>query len=125
EELFLRELRYPQDRLHAAMLAHTSTFPDEWLERRELPTDGRWETAAGLVRCVFGNPFRPPSPRTFPSHVVGLAESCYAALPEVTDQFLILADALDDLGEIVAAAHCRESLHVKGCHLLDWILNKE
>src|SRR5262249_19964788 len=55
EELFLRELRYPQDRLHAAMLAHTSTFPDEWLERQELPTDGRWETAAGLVRCVFGN----------------------------------------------------------------------
>src|SRR5262249_55097999 len=78
-----------------------------------------------LLRDISGNPFRPLSGRTFPPHVVGLAEACYAALPDVTDQFMILADALDDLGENWAAAHCRESLHVKGCHALDWILKKE
>src|SRR5207248_6747269 len=74
---------------------------------------------------LFGNPFRPHSARPFPPHVVGgLAKSCYAAFPEVSGEFLILADALDDLGEHVTAAHCRESLHVKG-HGLEWIRFKK
>ena len=64
-------------------------------------------------------------PRLFPAHVVGLTTSCYTAFPDVSSDYLVLADALDDLGEIAAAAHCREALHVKGCHVLDWILNKE
>ena len=79
---------------------------------------------AVLARCIFGNPFRPASPRPFPSHVVGLAEACYAAFPEVSDQFLILADALIELGEETAATHCRELLHAKGCHVVDWVLKK-
>jgi hypothetical protein len=79
---------------------------------------------AVLLREIFGNPFQPPPPRTFPAHVVGLAEVCNAAFPEVSDDFLILADALEELGEEGAAVHCREKLHVKGCHVLDWILGR-
>ena len=41
------------------------------------------------------------------------------------EQYLILADALEEQGEGQAAAHCREPLHAKGCHILDWILQKE
>jgi hypothetical protein len=43
----------------------------------------------------------------------------------VSDQFLILADALEELGEDEAAEHAREPVHVRGCHLLDWVLGKE
>ena len=71
-----------------------------------------------LLRDVVGNPFRPLPPRDFPPHVVGLAGSCYAAFPAVSGDYLVLADALDDLGEERAAAHCREPMHVKGCHIL-------
>jgi len=78
-----------------------------------------------LLRDIVGNPFRPLPPRAFPPHVLGLAGACYAAFPAVSDQFLILADALDDLGEGRAAAHCREPLHVRGCHVLDWVLREE
>jgi hypothetical protein len=77
-----------------------------------------------LLRDLLGDPHRPLSPRFFPAHVVGLAQACYAAFPEVSDQFLILADALDDLGEGEVAVHCRETSHARGCHVLDWILGK-
>jgi hypothetical protein len=78
-----------------------------------------------LVRDIFGNPFRPLGRRAFPADVVGLARECYAAFPAVSDRFLILADALDDLGEEQAAEHCRQREHAKGCHVLDWILERK
>jgi hypothetical protein len=77
-----------------------------------------------LIRDVYGNPFQPQKPRRFAKHVVGLAQSCHAAFPDVSDDFLILADELDELGEEAAAGHCREKCHVKGCHVIDWILGK-
>jgi hypothetical protein len=77
-----------------------------------------------LLRCLFANPFRPLPPRAFPAHVIGLARACYEAFPAVSDDYKVLADALADLGEDVAAAHCREATHAKGCHSLDWVLGR-
>jgi hypothetical protein len=77
-----------------------------------------------LIREVIGNPFRPLPSRTFPVHVTGLAGSCYDGFPEVSCQYLILADALEELGESDAANHCRQPVHAKGCYVLDWILCK-
>ena len=77
-----------------------------------------------LLRDVVGDPFQPLRPRRFPAHVVGLAEAVWASFPAVSDQYGILADALDELGEEAAAAHCREAVHVKGCHVVDWVLAK-
>jgi hypothetical protein len=77
-----------------------------------------------LLRCLFGNPWRPPQPRTFPAHVVGLARSIYAAFPAVSDDYAIPADALEELGEAETAAHCRTELHAKGCFVLDWITGR-
>jgi hypothetical protein len=76
---------------------------------------------ADLLRDLFGDPFHPLTSRTFPPHVLGLAQSCYDGDHSL---FPILADALEDLGEERAAAHCREKRHAKGCHVLDWILDK-
>jgi hypothetical protein len=99
-----------------------------WAVREKWGSRRRDEESAAqtvLLRDVAGNPFRPFPARTFPPHVLGLAQDCYAAFPEVSDHFLILADALAELGEDRAAAHCREVVHVKGCHVLDWILGKK
>jgi hypothetical protein len=79
---------------------------------------------AKWLRDIFGNPFAPLAAREFPVNVVFIAQSCYAAFPEVSTDFRHLADLLDEVGEDAAAAHCREKLHVKGCHVLDWILGK-
>lgn len=80
-----------------------------------------------LVRCAFGNPFRPvefdPAWRT--SDAVALAQSMYnsrdfTAMP-------ILADALQDAGceneEVLT--HCRApGPHARGCWVVDGVLGK-
>jgi hypothetical protein len=76
---------------------------------------------ADLLRDLFGDPFHPLPTRHFPAHVLGLARSCYDGDHAL---FPVLADALEELGEERAAAHCREKGHVKGCHVLDWLLGK-
>jgi hypothetical protein len=78
-----------------------------------------------LVRCIAGNPFAPLVPRALPRHVAGLADACRAAFPAVSEAYCVLADALEELGEEQAAAHCREAQHVRGCHVIDWILQQE
>jgi hypothetical protein len=88
---------------------------------------GEWAVAAEgkgqceLLREIFGNPFAVPPARPFPDAVVSLARACYDGDRDV---YPILADALDEAGEAHAAAHCREPGHVKGCHVLDWVLGK-
>jgi hypothetical protein len=77
-----------------------------------------------LLRCVVGNPFRPLPARTFQGHVVALARTICAAFPDVAavaDEYLVLADALEELGEDLAADHCRQPEHARGCHVLDRI----
>ncbi|MBN9522045.1 hypothetical protein J0H58_26605 [bacterium] len=73
---------------------------------------------SALVRCVFGNPFRPvafdPAWRT--EAAAALARGMYeandfAAMP-------VLADALDDAGcaDADVLAHCRSAgPHARGC----------
>jgi hypothetical protein len=73
------------------------------------------------IREVFGNPFQPLAPRSFPAHVEALAQSCYDAFPAVSGDYAVLADALEELGEEWAAQHCREARHYRGCHVLDWL----
>jgi hypothetical protein len=77
-----------------------------------------------LFRDILGNPFRPLAARRFPAHVEGLAQACCDAFPAVGAEYAILADALDEMGETEAATHCRQPLHARGCHVLDWILGK-
>ena len=84
---------------------------------------------ANILRCLFGNPFRPvtfdPAWRT--SDVMLLARQMYdsrdfGAMP-------ILADALQDAGceneDILS--HCRDAslTHVRGCWVVDLVLGKE
>jgi hypothetical protein len=82
---------------------------------------------AGLVRDLFGNPFRPvsldPSWRT--SNVVALAGGIYA--DRAFDRLPILADALQDAGcdNSDILNHCRgPGPHVRGCWVVDLVLGK-
>ncbi|WP_315854157.1 hypothetical protein [Gemmata palustris] len=100
-------------------------------ERAYLQWVGEAETKrllSGLLRDIFGNPFRPvafsPSWRT--STVLALASQMYesrdfGAMP-------ILADALQDAGCDSADMldHCRgPGPHVRGCWVVDVVLGKE
>ncbi|HUR54864.1 MAG TPA: hypothetical protein VMZ71_12080 [Gemmataceae bacterium] len=82
---------------------------------------------ARLLRCIFGNPFRPVSPdqswRT--STVVALAGGIYEE--RAFDRLPILADALMDAGcdypDILAHCHS-DGPHVRGCWVVDLLLGK-
>jgi hypothetical protein len=96
-------------------------------EADEAPAELVRAAIADLLRCVFGNPFRPvtldPAWRT--STVLGLASAIYAE--RAFDRLPILADALEDAGcdQPDLLAHCRsDNLHVRGCWAVDLILDK-
>ncbi|QEL18863.1 hypothetical protein [Limnoglobus roseus] len=81
----------------------------------------------GLLRCVFGNPFRPVtfSPSWLTPTAVSLAEAIYT--DRAFDRLPILADALQDAGCENAAilGHCRgDGVHVRGCWVVDGVLGK-
>jgi hypothetical protein len=80
-----------------------------------------------LVRCIFGNPFRPvaldPGWRT--EAVVGLAAGVYA--DRAFDRLPVLADALEDAGcaNPDVLGHCRSGgPHARGCWVVDLVLGK-
>jgi hypothetical protein len=51
--------------------------------------------------------------------VVELARACHEGDHGL---YPLLADALAELGEEQAARHCREPSHLRGCHVVDWVL---
>ncbi|MFO0822610.1 MAG: hypothetical protein U0792_05725 [Gemmataceae bacterium] len=80
-----------------------------------------------LLRCIFGNPFRPAvlDPEWRTSTVVQLARGIYD--DRDFDRLPILADALQDAGcdnpEVLN--HCRQpGPHARGCWVVDLVLGK-
>lgn len=81
---------------------------------------------ADILRCVFGNPFRPPpefDPAWRTSTVLGVAAGIdesrtFGNLP-------VLADALEDAGcdDTAILSHCRATAHhARGCWVLEGVL---
>jgi hypothetical protein len=100
---------------------YTTAGDPEFAERKAL------RAQVGLVRCIFGNPFRPvagdPAWRT--TSVVGLAETIYSAL--AFDRLPLLADALEEAGcdHPDVLAHCRlPGPHARGCWVVDRVIGK-
>ena len=83
---------------------------------------------ASLIRDIYGNPFRSIDfdPEWLTETSVGLAQTMYDA--RNFHAMPILADALQDAGCEDAAIldHCRDenNLHVRGCWVVDLVLNK-
>jgi hypothetical protein len=83
---------------------------------------------AGVVRCIWGNPWRPAvlEPRWRTPDVLGLARGIYD--DRAFDRLPILADALIDAGctSDAVLAHCREEgPHTRGCWVVDRVLGRE
>jgi hypothetical protein len=117
----------------AAAMATIKTLgapiPDSYRYNEWLPPDSaELAMQASFLRDIFGNPFRPVEyPPQWPTDTaVALArhmyESCdFSAMP-------ILADALEDAScdDHAILDHCRgPGPHVRGCWLLDALLNKK
>jgi hypothetical protein len=84
--------------------------------------------AAGHLRDLFGNPFRPVAvdPSWLTPTVVALAAGIYA--DGAFDRLPILADALQAAGcdNADVLGHCRgPGPHVRGCWVTDLVLGKE
>jgi hypothetical protein len=82
---------------------------------------------AALVRCIFGNPFRPVTldPSWLTSTVTALARGIYDEW--AFDRLPILADALQDAGcdNEDVLKHCRGAgPHARGCWVVDLLLGK-
>jgi hypothetical protein len=94
------------------------------------PRKARWGTAGTaeraaqveLLRCVFGDPFRPVTlnPSWVTPAVTGLAETIYQERD--FDLLLVLADALEEAGcdNTEVLNHCRGNhSHARGCWIVD------
>jgi hypothetical protein len=111
------KIRYFINRLSALYLMHENSG---YIHHRAV-------TASGIVREVFGNPFRSVSidPSWLTSTVLTLAQGIYA--DRIFDRLPALADALQDAGckneDILN--HCRQpGVHVWGCWAVDLLLGK-
>jgi hypothetical protein len=99
------------------------------------PDDPRFVTAlqtqrqiqADLLRCIFGNPFRPVAfdPRWRTADVLGVARGVYDE--RAFGRLPVLMDALLDAGcdNADVLEHCRsEGPHARGCWVVDLVLGK-
>ena len=100
----------------------------EWVGKSSKASQTMQQIEAAIVRCLFGNPFRPTTvdPAWSTPTVVSLARSIYDG--PAFGRLPLLADALEDAGcanaEILA--HCRgPGPHVRGCWAIDLLLGKE
>ena len=87
-----------------------------------------WKAQSDLVRCIFGNPFRPVTadPRWLTTTVISLAYTMYE--DRAFDRLPILADALEEAGcdDVDILDHLRGGgLHVRGCWVVDLLLGRQ
>jgi hypothetical protein len=103
--------------------------PEEVYGPQELePRSKEHSLQAGLLRCIFGNPFRPVAvDRAWAAWngctVTRLARAIYDE--RAFDRLPILADALEDAGcaDRVFLDHCRSAgPHARGCWVVDALL---
>ena len=120
----------------ACLAADYAAAAADGLPPRSLTGRTRWRAAgtaeravqAELLRCLFGNPFRPVglNPSRVTPTVTGLADTIYQE--RAFDLLPVLADALEEAGcdnaEILH--HCRgKTPHARGCWLVDLLLARK
>jgi len=120
----------PKIHRHAGLLGRYNGLTDDAMEgltgavenaRRLSKKEGK-AVECGLIRCVFGNPYRPVAfdPTWLTSTVVAVARGIYD--DHAFDRMPLLADALQDAGceDGAILMHCRGGgPHTRGCWALD------
>ena len=124
-------------RLARLTFAANAGLPDHNIDNTMTVTEVRFAFAQDpdfrtlgppLIRCIFGNPFRPVAvdPRWRSADAVALARGIYD--DRAFDRLPLLADVLMDAGcdNTDILDHCRgEGPHVRGCWVVDLVLGKE
>jgi hypothetical protein len=125
----------PVDAATAAHVAHRAAYAwsrtdatagtPEDAEEVEIAESGR---QCDLLRCIFGNPFRPVplDPSWLTPQAVAIARAVYEE--GCWDDLPLLADALEEAGCTSAEllVHLRSAdPHVRGCWALDLVLGKQ
>jgi hypothetical protein len=126
----------------AAWLSTATASGAAWKMTSRAASEAAWEASgeredrpqADLLRCIFGNPFRPATlvPAWQTPQVVALAQAAYEHrdLPAGTldlARLAVLADALEDAGcpDADILGHLRNpGPHVRGCWAVDLLLGK-
>jgi hypothetical protein len=112
----------------AAASAEAAKAEQAAREAEDAARDAERVAQASLLRCIFGDPFRPatfdPAWRT--PAAVALAQAIYD--DRSFDRLPLLADALADAGctDPELLGHCRQpGDHVRGCWAVDLLLGRE
>lgn len=110
----------------------TAIPPVERMAAAETARQTEATSQCDLLRCIFGNSFRPPTP--LPPDVLAWNNATVFRLAQriyderAFDRLPMLADTLEEGGchEADILCHCRsEKPHVRGCWAVDLILGKE
>lgn len=121
---------------YAAAYSAYGAGPRADSEAHDHGRNSEYKKQAGLLQCVFGNPFsarRPTEPNWLTDTVVRLATASYEErlLPQGhldPMRLGVLADALEDAGcnnrEVLGHLRRPDAVHVRGCWVLDLLLNK-
>jgi hypothetical protein len=100
----------------------------DWAARLETEKRASQAVHCSLLRCLFGNPFRPPP--VVPDHVrtktvIALVTAIYDE--RAFERTPVLADAAEEAGltDAMVLSHLRDlGPHARGCHALDLLLMK-
>lgn len=109
--------------------AASAAWDDPWWAAHRIVAEATGQTdRLLLLRCIFGNPFRPLTlyPTWLTPRANHLAEQVYN--DRAFDRLPILGDALEEAGctNTDILDHCRAGgLHVRGCWVVDTILQKK
>jgi hypothetical protein len=115
----------------AASAAAEAVGAAEATGRRKTARQEEAAAQLAILRCIFGNPFRPVS--VDPGWLAWNAGTIPAVAQRIHDEraferLPILADALEDAGctNEDVLTHCRQpGVHARGCWVLDLLLGKE
>jgi hypothetical protein len=112
----------------SATQAARAVYQHSARKKREAAIVSERVSQAALMRCIFGNPFRPVAidPRWRTADTVALARGIYE--DRAFERLPLLADALMDAGcdDEQVIGHCRSGgPHVRGCWVVDLVLGRE
>ena len=115
---------YNSEELLAASRQRMENAQAAFLERQATEQAGQ----SSLLRCIFGNPFRPTTvnPLWLTPVVVSVAQTIYDN--RSFDQMLDLANTLEQAGctDQCILYHCwQQGEHVRGCWVVDLLLGKK
>jgi hypothetical protein len=110
-----------------------SSYTAGWVASTARDAGATGESQCDLLRCIFGNRFRPGPP--LPAIVLAWSDWLVVRLAQAIYEerrwgdMPILADALLDAGcdneDLLLHGREQGAVHVRGCWLLDLLLNKE